>query len=112
MAERGSVLRLKRRLGFAVKGEAEAVVVVQSGSLVALPTVLVVPLDPATSVFENVPVAVPVSAGEAGSTVSHVAIVTHVYPVRLDHLAPGIVGRLQPGTLARLDRVLRLVFGL
>jgi hypothetical protein len=68
MAERGEVFRLKRRLGFGAKGEAEAVVIVQATPLNAvLPTVLVVPLDPAAGLSANDATVVRVTRQEAGS---------------------------------------------
>src|SRR2546425_609914 len=75
VADRGEVLRLKRRLGFAAKGEAESVVVVQADPLNAiLPTLLVVPLDPAVGSYGNHPAVLRVSREEAGSRVEHVAV--------------------------------------
>lgn len=113
MVERGDVLRLKARLGFLPKGEAGSVVVVQATRLNSvLPSVLVVPLDSATAIYGQQPVVVPVSAKEAGTVTSQVAVVPQVRPLRLDHAAPGVAGRLSPATLARIDEVLRLVLDL
>ena len=112
MASRGEVLRLKSRLGFGARGQAEPVVVVQADALNRiLPTVLVVPLDPAAGLFAGHPV-VRVPADEAGSSVEHVGDVTQLRAIREDALAPGVVGRLRPETLAELDRLLRLVLAL
>ena len=113
MAERGQVLRLKRRLGFAAKGEAESVVVVQVDALNdLLPTLLVVPLDPAAGSFAGHPAVLKVSREEAGSGVEQVAVPWRLRAVPADSLAPGPVGRLRPATLAALDDLLRLVLDL
>lgn len=113
MASRGEVLHLKRRLGFAARGSAEPVVVVQSDPLNrALATLLVVPLDPALGFYTQNPTAVPVPARESGLGAEHVAVTTQLRPVSQDHLAPGVSGRLSPQTMASMDRVLKLVLGL
>jgi mRNA-degrading endonuclease toxin of MazEF toxin-antitoxin module len=112
MAERGDVLRLKRRLGFGTELAGERVAVVQATPLnSALPTTIVVPLD-------SNPNAVPVSLGvrvtaaEAGADEDHVAVTSQLQVTLLDRLAPGRVGRLQARTLAQLDARIRLVLGL
>jgi mRNA-degrading endonuclease toxin of MazEF toxin-antitoxin module len=112
VASRGEVLRLKARLGFGAKGQAEPVVVAQADDLNRiLPTLLIVPLDPAAGLFAGHPI-VRVSAQEAGSSVEHVADATQLRAVREDALAPGVVGRLRPETLAELNRLLLLVLGI
>ena len=112
MADRGEVLRLKRRLGFGAKGEAEAVIVVQATPLNAvLPTLLVVPLDPAMGAFGGYPAVLRVSRQESGSSVDQVAVPWRLRAVAADALAPGSVGRLRPATLAALDDLLTLVLG-
>ena len=113
MASRGDVLRLKARLGFGAKGQAEPVVIVQADPLSrVVPTLIAVPLDPAAGLYAGHPAVVRVSAEEAGSSVDHVAVVYQLRAVREDALAPGVVGRLRPETLAELDRLLRLVLGI
>jgi len=113
MADRGEILRLKRRLGFAAKGEAESVVVVQASPLNAvLPTTVVVPLHPATTEYAGHPIAIRVSRREAGSSVDHVAINWGVRAVSSDAFAPGPVGRLEPATLNALEDAIKLVLGL
>jgi hypothetical protein len=107
------VLRLKRRLGFAAKGEAESVVVVQANPLNdVLPTLLVVPLDPAVGAYANHPAVLRISREEGGSRVEHVAVPWRLRAVGADSLAPGPVGRLRPGTLRALDHLLKLVLDL
>lgn len=113
MVERGDVLRLKARLGFLPKGEAGSAVVVQASALnTSLASVLVVPLDPAAAAFTRQPTVVPVPAAEAGSATDLVAVVPSLRPLRLEHAAPGVAGRLSRGTMARIDEMLRLVLDL
>jgi hypothetical protein len=113
MADRGEVLRLKRRLGFAPKGEAESVVVVQADPLNAvLPTLLVVPLDPAVAAYGDQPAVLRVSRDEAGSGAEHVAVPWRLRAISADSVAPGPVGRLLPRTLRALDDLLKLVLDL
>ena len=113
MADRGDVLRLKRRLGFGAKGEADSVVVVQAtGFNAVLPTLLVVPLDAATGAYGGVPAVVRVSREEAGSLVDHVAVPWRLRAISADSLAPGAVGRLRPSTLRTLEDMLKLVLDL
>ena len=113
MAERGEVFRLKRRLGFRPKGEAEAVIVVQATALNAvLPTVVVVPLDPATGVFTKHPAVLRVSKQEVGSSTDQVAVPWQIRAIAADALAPGPVGRLSHTNAAKLNELLQLVLGL
>lgn len=113
MVERGDVLRLKRRLGFGAKGEAESVVVVQASPLNAiLPTVIVVPLDPSVAAFAGQPAVLRVSRQEAGSSVDQIAVPWRLRAISADALAPGPVGRLRPATLGALDERLKLILGL
>ncbi len=113
MADRGDVLRLKSRLGFAPKGEAESVVIVQSNGLNGvLPSFVVVPLDPVVALYAKHPAVVLVTAREAGSNVDHVAVVWRMRAVLADSFAVGAVGQLSSATLTALDRALRLVLDL
>ena len=113
MADRGEVLRMKRRLGFGAKGEGESVIVIQATPLNAvLPTLVVVPLDPAVGAYGNHPAVLRVSRQESGSIVDHVAVPWRLRAIAADALAPGPVGRLRPETLALLDDLLGLVLGL
>lgn len=112
MAERGDVLRVKRRLGFGAERSGERVAVIQATALnAALPTTVVVPLD--TDAGSSPPsLVVPVSAAEAGADDGHFALAAHIQVTLLDRLSPGRVGRLKPRTLALLDEKLRLVLDL
>ncbi len=113
MADRGEVLRLKRRLGFAAKGEAESVVVVQATPLNAvLPTLVVVPLDPAVGAYADHPAVLRISREESGSRVEHVAVPWRLRAVGADSFAPGPAGRLRPGTLRALEDLMKLVLDL
>lgn len=113
MVERGDVLRLKRRLGFGAKGEADAIVVVQANGLNALlPTLLVVPLDSAVGAYGRDPAVLRVTREEAGSRVDHVAVPWRLRAISADSLAPGPVGRLRPDTLRALEDLLKLVLDL
>ena len=112
MAERGDVLRVKRRLGFGSERSGERVAIVQASPLnAALPTTIIVPLDTDRNAAPP-SLAVEVSAREAGATEDHIAITTQLQVTLLDRLAPGRVGRLEPRTLARIDEKLRLVLDL
>ena len=113
MADRGDVLRLKRRLGFAAKGEAESVIVVQANPLNSvLSTLLIVPLDPSVGAYANHPAVLRVTREEAGSREDHVAVPWRLRAVSGDAFAPGPVGRLRPATLRSLDQLLKLVLDL
>jgi mRNA-degrading endonuclease toxin of MazEF toxin-antitoxin module len=112
MAERGDVLRVKRRLGFGSERSGERVAVIQATPLnSALPTTVIVPLDTEAS-SSPASLSVPVSAVEAGATEAHFALPAQIQVTLLDRLAPGRVGRLRPRTLALLDEKLRLVLDL
>jgi mRNA-degrading endonuclease toxin of MazEF toxin-antitoxin module len=113
VADRGEVLLVKRRLGFAAKGETESVVVVQADRLNAvLATLLVVPLDAAVGFYANHPAVLRISREEAGSRVEQVAVPWRLRAISADSLAPGPVGRLRANTLAALEDLLRLVLDL
>lgn len=113
MADRGDVLRLKRRLGFSTKGEAESVVVVQADGLnEILPTLLVVPLDPAVDAYGRRAPVLRISKEETGSHVQQVVVPWRVRAISAGSLAPGPVGRLRPDTLRALDELLKLVLDL
>ena len=113
MATRGDVFRLKRRLGFSPKGEAESVVVVQATPLNAVfPTLVVVPLDAATGAYANSPAVLRVSKQEVGSNTDQVVVPWQIRALAADALSPGPVGRLNPAGVTALDELLRLVLGL
>jgi mRNA-degrading endonuclease toxin of MazEF toxin-antitoxin module len=112
MAERGDVLRVKRRLGFGSERSGERVAVVQATPLnAALPTTVVVPLDThATAAPPSLAVRVP--AKEAGADEDHFALPAQLQVTLLDRLVPGSVGRLSARTLAQLEQKVRLVLDL
>lgn len=112
MAERGDVLQTKRRVGF-VSHEGDRVVVVQATSLNAtLPTVVVVPLDSNVSMYAGSPLAVRVSAVEAGTSKDAMAVASWIRVMKLDALVPGRVGRLDMTTQHELDERIRIVLDL
>ncbi|MBI4816938.1 MAG: type II toxin-antitoxin system PemK/MazF family toxin [Deltaproteobacteria bacterium] len=112
MTERGDVLQLQRKIGFA-EGESLRMVVVQSTPLNSiLPTIVVVPLDAHSDGLARLPLVVPISARECGSTHDQLAFPSHVRVVATDRFSPGRVGRLEPSSLSTLDDRLRLVLGL
>ncbi len=113
MADRGDVLRVKRRLGFGPKGEGESVIVVQATPLNAvLPTLLVVPLDPAIGAYGNNPAVLRIPHGETGSSVDQMAVPWRLRAIAADALAPGPVGHLKARTQSALDELLELILGL
>lgn len=113
MTDRADVLRLAKRLGFGAAAAGEPVAVVQATALLAvLPTMLVVPLDAATASHQGNPLAVPVPKAEAGLGTDHVALVHQVRPIAAESLAPGVIGRLGPATMAAIERALRRLFAL
>jgi mRNA-degrading endonuclease toxin of MazEF toxin-antitoxin module len=113
VVERGDVLKLRRRLGFAASGKVERFVVVQDARLNAfLPTVLVIPLDDPLAVHERNPAAVSISAAEAGTAGRQVALVTHLTVLPVDRFEASIGGRLSQATLSQIDAVLKIVLGL
>jgi mRNA-degrading endonuclease toxin of MazEF toxin-antitoxin module len=112
MAERGDVLRVKRRLGFGAERGGELVIVVQASPLSSvLPTTIVVPLD-ASAKAAHPSLTVRVSAKEVGGSAEQYALASQLQVTLLDRLAPGRVGRLAPKTLRLLDDKLRLVLEL
>jgi len=112
MAERGDVLRLKRRLGFGTERAGERVAIVQATALnAALPTTVVVPLDSSPRAAPA-SLTVRVSAKEAGSEDDLFALAAQLQLVLLDRLAPGRIGRLSPRTLTALENKIRLVLDL
>jgi mRNA-degrading endonuclease toxin of MazEF toxin-antitoxin module len=107
---RGEVLSLRRPIGFLPGSRIDRFVVLQSDRLAAvLDTLLVVPLDRAHADYSRLPALVRVSAAEAGTKEDHVAIVPHLGSIPADRFDLSPVGRLQPATLARIARVVKLV---
>ncbi len=112
MADRGDILQLRRRLGFGEGRSGEFVVVVQATPLnAALPTTIVVPLDPSPIVAGRA-LGVTVPAGEAGTKRDTTAVTWQVKTLVSDRLAPGRAGRLSPRTMDEIDQKLRLVLSL
>lgn len=113
MAARGDVLALRRGIGFLPGERLEAFVVVQSDRLShSLETVIVVPLDRSVPEYAGIPGVVPLAPTEAGEWKTKVAVVPHLTSLPLERFAPERIGRLRPGTLVRMGRVIRLAMDL
>ena len=109
---RGEVFALRRGIGFGSRG-AERFVVLQADRIsAALDTVLAAPLDDALQIYATFGGAVPVGASEAGTRADQVVVVTQLSCVAIDYFEPMPVGKVKPATLARVNRVLRLVLHL
>lgn len=113
MAERGDVLELRARLGFARSNGGELVVVIQATELnSALPTTLVAPLDVLADPYLDNHLLLPIPAAETGTDQDQVAILSHLRVAPTDRFEPGRVGKLSSVTLAALDEKLRLILDL
>jgi mRNA-degrading endonuclease toxin of MazEF toxin-antitoxin module len=112
VARRGDVVVALRKLGFGSGGRREHFVVLQSDLLAGLDTVIVAPLDADAPMYKTDPLAVRISAAEAGTARPHVALVHLQGAARLDRFEAATVGRLSPKSLAAVDRLLRTVLGL
>ncbi|HVU02542.1 MAG TPA: type II toxin-antitoxin system PemK/MazF family toxin [Polyangiaceae bacterium] len=113
MAGRGEVLALRRAVGFLPGSELSRFIVMQTSRLApVLETVLVIPLDEPVPDYTKLPGLVPVTAAEAGTKSSQLALATQLTCLALSRFEPTSVGRVRPSTLARLDRVLRFVLEL
>lgn len=113
MAQRGEVIALRRRIGFGPSGTVERFVVVQADVYNRLlDTVVVAPLDRAFEFYDDLPGAVPVSAVEAGAGQKQVVLLPQVASVPAAQFEPSPVGKLRPGTLARVGGELKLVLDL
>jgi hypothetical protein len=113
VAGRGEVLALGRALGFLPNAEISRFVVMQTNRLASvLETVLVIPLDDPLPEYDGLPGLIPVSAAEAGTKTPRLALATQLTCLALSRFEPAAVGRVRPGTLTRLDRVLRFVLEL
>lgn len=112
MAKRADVLVVRRRLGFGAEGRGEHFVVLQSELLSGFDTVVVAPLDHDAAIYDDDPLAVHVSAKEAGSKGTHVVLVHLLAAVRLEKFEPIVAARLSARSMARVDGALRTVLQL
>lgn len=112
MAKRGDVLVARRRLGFGVGGRREHFVVVQSELLAGIETAVMAPLDDVARIYDDDPLTVRVTAGEAGSKTVQVVLVHLLAAISLERFDAVAVGRLSAKSLAQVDEVLRAVLQL
>jgi mRNA-degrading endonuclease toxin of MazEF toxin-antitoxin module len=112
MARRADVLVARRRLGFGAEGRREHFIVVQSDRLTGLETLVVAPLDDDAPMYRGDPLAVPVSAKEAGTRSDQVVLVHLLASVRPERFDAGAAGRLSAKSMGRVDEVLRTVLHL
>ena len=111
MAERGDVLAVRRRLGFASEGRREHFIALRCDAF-ALETIVVAPLDDAGRLYTNDPLAIEITAKEAGTRAAQVVLVAHLTSVMLDKFEPGVVGRLRRASLLRVEDALVKLFDL
>jgi mRNA-degrading endonuclease toxin of MazEF toxin-antitoxin module len=110
---RGSVLSLRRRIGFNPSPIIEHFVVLQADwTADTIETVLVAPLDVADRLYDGDPLVVEVSARESGTKRSQVILLAHILSVRKDRFQAEPVGALKPETLTRVANGLERIFDL
>jgi hypothetical protein len=97
----------RRKLGFGAEGKPEHFAVLQSDQLQDLETVLVAPLDVFAALYDGDPLVVRVSAREAGAKVAHVILVYLLSAMLRDRFEPAPVGKLSPGSMVKVDVLLR-----
>jgi mRNA-degrading endonuclease toxin of MazEF toxin-antitoxin module len=112
VASRGDVLVALRRLGFGATGRPEHFAVLQSEEITSDDFVIVAPLEAAASMYQSYPLAVHVTAREAGASGPHVVLPCLLAAAAVDRFAPTRAGRLTPASMGRVDQVLRLALGL
>jgi len=111
VAERGDVLAVRRRLGFASEGRREHFVVLQSTAF-SLETVVVAPLDDHGRLYEDDPLAVEITGKEAAMRGNQVVLVAHLTSVLLERFETGVVGRLRRASMLRVEDALVKLFDL
>jgi mRNA-degrading endonuclease toxin of MazEF toxin-antitoxin module len=110
---RGEILALQRRLGFGPGNSLEHFAVLQADELSGtLETFLVAPLDSAFDFWAGLPGTVRISGKEAGVRGDQVILVSQLCCVPADRFQPVPVGRLRRDSLARVERIIRLVLDL
>lgn len=113
MPQRGEVLAVRRRLGFAAEGRVEYFAVLQSDLVHdVLASTIVVPLDDALPFYADDPLAIPLTAREAGTRKPQVALVAHLTSVSVDRFELDAVGRLKPATVRALESAARVLLDL
>jgi mRNA-degrading endonuclease toxin of MazEF toxin-antitoxin module len=112
MAKRADVVVARRRLGFGAEGRREHFVVVQADLLSGIETAVVAPLDDDAPMYKEDPLAVHVSAKEAGTKSRQVALVHLLAAMALEKFEPEATGRLSPKSMKLVDGALRTVLNL
>lgn len=109
VAKRAEVLVARRRLGFGGEGRREHFVVLQSDVLSGIETAVVAPLDEDAPMYEDDPLAVHVSAKEAGTKASQVVLVHLLTAASLDKFERAPAGHLSSRSMDQVEGVLRTV---
>jgi mRNA-degrading endonuclease toxin of MazEF toxin-antitoxin module len=112
VAKRADVLVARRRLGFGNDGRREHFVVVQSDLLAGIDTAVVAPLDDDAPMYEDDPLAVHVTAKEAGTKTSQVVLAHLFLAASLSKFEPTSVGRLSARSIAQVEERLRAILDL
>lgn len=113
MASRGDVVVAKRRVGFGAADLLQRFVVLQSDRANPhLPTVLVAPLEPLDQANSSDPTVVRVRADVVGATLDHVVVITLLSHKPWAAFQTGVVGSLDPRSLALVESVLRFLLEL
>ena len=113
MADRGEVMQLKKRVGFAPHCTIETMLILQCDGLNrALSTTIAAPLDDALAMYRGDPTCVALSATEAGSDGPRVALLTRLRTVPWDAFEPSPVGRHESTTLAVVEAAMCAIFDL
>ena len=112
MAKRGDVLVARQRLGFGRDRARERFVALQADALDGLDTVLVAPLDEDSSLYQDDPLVVHVSAREAGADRPHVVLVHLLRAAQLDRFEAAVGGRLSRAAMGEIEALLRVALAL
>jgi mRNA-degrading endonuclease toxin of MazEF toxin-antitoxin module len=112
MAKRADVLVVRRKLGFGSAGRREHFVVVQSDILSGIDTVVVAPLDDDAPMYGEDPLAIHVSAKEAGTKVGQVVLAHLLAAAPLEKFEAEVAGRLSPGSMTEVEEALRTILSL
>jgi mRNA-degrading endonuclease toxin of MazEF toxin-antitoxin module len=112
VAKRAEVLVARRRLGFGAEGRREHFVVLQSDVLAIIETAVVAPLDEDAPMYEDDPLAVHISAKEAGTKAAQVVLVHLLAAASLEKFEPTPAGHLSAKSIDKVEDVLRTVLHL
>jgi hypothetical protein len=112
VAKRAEVLVARRRLGFGAEGRREHFVILQSDVLAGIETAVVAPLDDDAPMYEDDPLAVHISAKEAGTKAPQVVLVHLLSAAPLEKFEPSPAGHLSSKSIAKVEDLLRTVLDL